>query len=87
MVYTNKYVTNVLLSAKKTKTSSKGGGAGGAGKVDTSVGDGIYDLNVLKTEMDNNVEKLKDELHRKYASTLTIGLTFIIHICTVFTMN
>jgi len=67
---------NFLFLAKKNKTSSKG--SGGGGKVDISVGDGIYDLYALKTEMEKNIEKLKDELHRKYAPSLTIGLVICI---------
>lgn len=47
--------------------------SGGSSKIDTSVGDGIYDLNSVKQDMERNVERLKDEMKHKFQGTLTLS--------------
>ena len=58
--------------AKKKKGSS--GGGSGASKIDLSVGDGIYDLNSVKQDMERNVLRLKDEMKQKFQGTLTLSM-------------
>ena len=73
-----------IYIAKKKKSGSTGGSSGG--KIDTSLGDGMFDLKSVKDEMGNHVQKLKEELHNKYQPTLTVGkYIFFIRIIFSFT--
>ena len=69
----DKYPYFFTLAKKK-----KGGSTGG--KIDTSLGDGIFDLKSVKDEMASHVQKLKEELHNKYQPTLTVGKYLFIFI-------
>lgn len=70
------------MATKKAKNKKKGstGSKSSSSKLDTSLGDGIFDLKKLKSEMDLCTQKFKEELTKKFSSELTVGTIDNIHV-------